>query len=207
MLRLEFNELMKSNKLRKPLQTYNPDSITNAEFDILRNEFSTRACLFTSLIRDVVIPPNKVDGTDEIDVDDDDDDDDDDEPLATVDSIDMLDSTPKPKRYEARNSDLILTSALNLLTYARSVRANAFQGIVGYYLLASNTSKRAIETLHRLGFSVRYESVIKALKANAESNQTELRKAVRITHFGLQLIIAIGIPKSEIEGSIINHKC
>lgn len=91
---------------------------------------------------------------------------------------DTQDSLPRGRR-----RDLVSTAALCVATYGRSQRANALQGIVGYYLSACDAGKRVIETLHCMGFSVTYESVLKALKSNALAVRKMLRERARIRPF------------------------
>jgi hypothetical protein len=54
---------------------------------------------------------------------------------------------------------------------------------VGYFLFASNTAKRTVEVLHRFGLSVLYDTILKALRHNAEASQDLLRKVVKEGRF------------------------
>lgn len=50
---------------------------------------------------------------------------------------------------------------------------------MGYFLFASNTAKRCVEVLHRLGLSIAYETVISALRRNGEAAITKLHGEIR----------------------------
>jgi len=72
--------------------------------------------------------------------------------------------------------NLMVNTALAILCHAKSERVNIFQGHIGYFLYASKTPKRVIETLCRLGLSVKYESIIEATRAMAASTSEQLQK-------------------------------
>lgn len=72
--------------------------------------------------------------------------------------------------------NLMVTTALAILCHAKSERVNIFQGHIGYFLYASKTPKRVIETLCRLGLCVKYESIIEATRAMAASTSKQLQK-------------------------------
>ena len=78
---------------------------------------------------------------------------------------------------------LISTTALCMLCYGRSDRSNALQGLLSYFLFAINTAKRCVEVLHRLGLSVAYETVIRALRDNGEASHRKLLESVRKRRF------------------------
>ena len=78
---------------------------------------------------------------------------------------------------------LISITALCMLCYGRSDRSNALQGLVGYFLFATNTAKRCTEVLHRLGLSVAYETVIRALRDNGDASHRKLLEAIRHHRF------------------------
>ena len=54
---------------------------------------------------------------------------------------------------------------------------------MGYFLFASNTAKRCVEVLHRLGLSVSYETVVSALRRNGETSLKNLREEIRHRRF------------------------
>lgn len=60
----------------------------------------------------------------------------------------------KAQRQRPQDTGIIATTAVALLCYPKSDLSNALQGIVGYFLFDSNTAKRCIEVLHRLGLTV-----------------------------------------------------
>ena len=72
--------------------------------------------------------------------------------------------------------NLMVNTALAILCHAKSVRVNVFQGHIGYFLYTSKIPKRIIETIHRFGLSVKYESIIEAMKAMAASTSKQLQK-------------------------------
>ena len=82
-----------------------------------------------------------------------------------------------------RNRKLMRIMAMCLALYGRSQQANVMQGFIGYYLSATNAGKRVIESLHCLGVSVSYESVLAALSANAAAVREMLRRRVRLNPF------------------------
>ena len=49
---------------------------------------------------------------------------------------------------------------------------------MGYFLFASNTAKRYVEVLHRLGLSISYETVVWALRQNREVSLKQLREEI-----------------------------
>ena len=61
---------------------------------------------------------------------------------------------------------------------AKSDRSNALQGIVGYFLFASNTAKWCVEVLHHLGLTVAYRTMNSALRFNAEASLVKMREVV-----------------------------
>lgn len=87
------------------------------------------------------------------------------------------------QRATRRDRELMRTMAMCVALYGRSQQANVLQGFIGYYLSATNAGKRVIETLHRLGVSVSYESVIAALSANAAAVREMLRRRARLNTF------------------------
>ncbi|KAA8913110.1 hypothetical protein FN846DRAFT_886795 [Sphaerosporella brunnea] len=90
------------------------------------------------------------------------------------------DSRRKQRPYDR---DLVATAAICMLSYARHRESNGLQALVGYFLFASNTSKRTIEVLHRFGLSVSYETILKALRHNAEASRDQLRRVVKEGRF------------------------
>ena len=76
---------------------------------------------------------------------------------------------------QVKGRNLMITAAMAVLGYARSFQVNLFQGYMGYFLYAGKTHKRVIEPLHRLGFSVKYESITSAMKSMAADAALKLR--------------------------------
>lgn len=87
------------------------------------------------------------------------------------------------RQNSCRNCSLIAVIALFLLSYARSEKTNIFQAIVGHAAFAYNIPKRAIETFHQMGVIVSYESIRRALAANANAVEAEMREKVRTHRF------------------------
>lgn len=46
----------------------------------------------------------------------------------------------------------------------------------GYFAYAENTSKRMVNTLHRMGLLVTYETLRRSLKNNAQATMQELKQ-------------------------------
>jgi hypothetical protein len=76
--------------------------------------------------------------------------------------------------------------ALSVLAYAKSQKSNRPQGHLGYFLVATNNVKRAIDTLHKLSLSVAYESVRNMMDKIAESSKCVIREKV----FKLPLVLS-----------------
>ena len=56
-------------------------------------------------------------------------------------------------------------------------------GSCGIFPIASNTAKRCVEVLHRLGLSVTYETVVSAPRRNGKASPKQLRKEIRHRRF------------------------
>ena len=94
------------------------------------------------------------------------------------DSEDASAGQRKPGNQRPRDTAIIVTTSMALLCYATSDLSNALQGIMGYFLFASNTAKRCIEVLHRLGLTATYGTINSALRFNAEASLVKMRKVV-----------------------------
>ena len=68
-----------------------------------------------------------------------------------------------------RDRGLIAITALCMFCYGRNDRPNALQGLLGFFLFATNTAKRCVEVLHRFGLSAAYETVIRALRGDGNA--------------------------------------
>lgn len=88
------------------------------------------------------------------------------------------DEPPNVAKSRGRDRTQIATVSLCMLCYARNQRSNLFQMTAAYYAYADNTTKRMVETLHRMGFFVAYETIRSALTKNAEAVLAELKKRV-----------------------------
>ena len=172
-LRTEFNGMIKSKVLQKPLESYGPGDITGLEFTSMQNELDTKAPRLISILRNIVLKNHS-----NLEVDAEEVETDQEHEASLLTSIGHLETQSyKRKRVgRPRNRDLLINNAIALLCYARSSKVNLLQSLTGYYLMATNTSKRAIEVLHQLGHSVTYTSVSAALRGNAEAAKRELRE-------------------------------
>jgi hypothetical protein len=74
-----------------------------------------------------------------------------------------------------KGRNLMINTAMAILCYAKSSQVNLFQGHIGYFLYAGRTPKRVIEPLHRLGISVKYDSIIAAMRSMAEDSAVQLQ--------------------------------
>ena len=71
----------------------------------------------------------------------------------------------------------MIHTAMAIICYAKSSQVNLFKSHMGYFLYVDGrTPKRVIqEPLHRLGFSVKYDSItIAAMKSMAEDSALQL---------------------------------
>jgi hypothetical protein len=77
-----------------------------------------------------------------------------------------------------KGRNLIINTAMAIVSYAKSSQVNLLQGHMGYFLYVGRTPKRVIqEPLHRLGFSVKYDSISIAfavMKSVAEDSALQL---------------------------------
>lgn len=86
-------------------------------------------------------------------------------------------STNNGGTHDAKKT-LEMTIAISILMYARNRTANHVQGIMGYFLAATKTGKRAISVLSNLGISISPESIINLQEVLAKSAMVEYKKAV-----------------------------
>ncbi len=77
-----------------------------------------------------------------------------------------------------RDHILIATVTLCMLCYAKNQRSNILQVTASYFAYADNTIKRMIENLYCIGFFVTYETIRRALQANALAINKKLQKKV-----------------------------
>lgn len=155
----EMDTLVTRPEMRRPLKSFDHEYISSFSMESLADVQRRVAPVCKRLIDKMVIPPradSRAEGVDE----------------------DVESSEPS-----GRKRDLISTSALCVATYGRSQRANSLAGMVGYYLSACNTGKRAIANLNALGVCVSYESVIVALRSTAVSVREMVRKMCTTTPF------------------------
>jgi hypothetical protein len=100
-----------------------------------------------------------------------------------------------PRKQRPYDRNLVATTAICMLSYARHSQSNGLQvsrplsnrfqapDSGRYFLFASNTAKRTVEVLHRFGLSVSYETILKALRHNAEASRDILRKVIKEGRF------------------------
>ena len=74
---------------------------------------------------------------------------------------------------------LMMTMAVSILLYARNRRVNYVQAMVGYFLAATNTGKRTIDTLNGIGVAVSYESILKIQTGIADASMIACHTAAR----------------------------
>ena len=187
MVSQEVSKMLKENGLRRLLQDYDMD--TDFSFDTMASTFtasmpSLSAVLHTTFTPDskpgiiresLPDPPRKTEpqgSTSEIHSDPDNVGSETSE-VSILPKSDTAAVSRETPHVQGRN--LMVNTALAILCYAKSERVNQFQGHIGYFLYASKTPKRVIEPLHRLGLSVRYESIINATRAMATSASRKLR--------------------------------
>lgn len=70
-----------------------------------------------------------------------------------------------------------------MLAQARSERANAYQIVISFYLLASGCSRAVFDVLHHAGLSVSYNTAIERLKKLADERLQCIRARAKDTPF------------------------
>jgi hypothetical protein len=68
----------------------------------------------------------------------------------------------------------------------RSRNGNAMQTLIGYYLYAARSGRRAINVLNRLGITLSYSSVLKSLENNAHQSAQAIRNRAKA---GLPMLV------------------
>jgi hypothetical protein len=83
-----------------------------------------------------------------------------------------------PEYYKRRGKrqTLLMTVIICVLSNARSQKSNLLQAHVGYFLAASGTPKAVIEVLHRLGLSLKYDSITDTFRNVAKLSAEDLKK-------------------------------
>lgn len=182
----EVQVLAKDKALRLPMSSFDQSKIDSFTFDSLDQSHGAGAPVLRSLLMAVAKPDNEQDPP--VDASLDDGSEDSEGESSSSDSDVAADAAPAPRfaaapvrrkdrnrQHKQRNRTLIAICALGILTYARSKNANLFQVVMGYFAFASGVKKRFMEPLHQLGLMVSYESVIRALKANANATAEKLQ--------------------------------
>jgi hypothetical protein len=75
------------------------------------------------------------------------------------------------KRVKSKQKVIAVITAIAGLVFTRSRKCNALQMMMGYYLFATRTGKRAVGVLNHLGISVAYDTVRRALHCHVEKVQ------------------------------------
>jgi hypothetical protein len=86
---------------------------------------------------------------------------------------------PNKKKSKAKEKVLAAIMVIAELAFTRSRNCNAAQMMIGYYLFSTRTGKRVMGVLNHLGISVSYDTVRRALQANAEEVQALITRRAR----------------------------
>ncbi|MCJ1465390.1 hypothetical protein MMC07_004008 [Pseudocyphellaria aurata] len=98
-------------------------------------------------------------------------------------ATDLASTAQRAAEHKGRNQKQVATAAISMLAYAHSKYSNYYQVIMGYHVFASGVKKRTMETFHQLGHMVLYESIVRALNANALATQELLRQKAQTHRF------------------------
>lgn len=170
----EVSDLVKLSSFRRPLSGFSADQVSNFSLEHFGNDLHTTAPTLTSLLESLVALPTEASTTTHDGDSDDDSDQDEDstEPIQSIGSLPVI--MPSPQKLRSRR--LATQMSMSILLYARSRKLNLVSGLLGYFLYSCRTPKRVIESLHRLGVCISYESVISGMKSIARDSSVELRK-------------------------------
>ena len=188
-VRAEIEELALSPKSRKPVSTFTHEYLSNLSFATIGKEQQDTAPSSVAILESMLAPHRRESQSDQpllgtqLDA-----------PLFPESDSEPVSESEREEEFaedeklggssnQGRDRKLMRIMAMGLLLYGHSQRANVLQGFIGYYLSAANAGKRVIETLHRLGISISYESVNQALSANARAVRSMLRTRARVDPF------------------------
>jgi hypothetical protein len=181
----EFQELKDSKILRQPIKNYSANQLETHSFGVYWDEFEAKVLHLLRTLKSVVQnnqpPENGGQLSQHLEgyIDDD-------EALESV-AIESIACIPSSDLNLVsteshlsipdirRDKRVIIISALSSLCYAHSNRLNGLAGQIGYYLTATRTPKRTIETLHKLGLSLSYESLQELMRIVASNQLRELK--------------------------------
>ena len=158
----EMDALVKDKVLRLPVSKVNPETLDKFDVKVVAERQKQVAPLITSLLRVAVGLDSKDDSVF-------------DNEEATVE----LGDGPSPEdklSSRKRSQGLVATVSLCMLCYARNQQSNLLQVVLGYLAYADNVTKRMVEILHRIGLTVTYETVRRALHVNAKAVLAELKE-------------------------------
>ena len=88
----------------------------------------------------------------------------------------IVNKSPIEQSVAKRNKKLVSIISLCLLSYSRSEQTNLFQMLNGYFLFANHVPKRAVETLHQMGFVVSSNTICQTLQVNAQAILSRLKE-------------------------------
>jgi len=170
-LTTEMQNLSKSPSLRQPLSEFSTEQICSFSLRQFDDELHGTAPKLLSLLDSLVLRgSNGIDGS--LDLDLEEESDDEGSQPASIGSL--PENIPLPRK--SRSRPFAVQMAMSILLYARSQKINFIPGVLGYFLHSFRTPKRVIESLHRLGVCVSYDSVISSMKAVARDCEEELWK-------------------------------
>jgi len=168
-LKKEMHELHKSLSVLRPMSRLGIGQVCDFSLDQFRCELRRVAPTLFSLFETLALPVRRQTTTP--DTDRPESDDGSVPPLESIASVtETRSSGPRSRRR------LAVFMSMSILLYAQSQRCNLVQRVLGYFLHASRTPKRVVDSLHRLGVCTSYESVINAMKSVASGSAVEFQK-------------------------------
>ena len=130
----EMDRLVENPTLRLPASEVSPEALDSFDIKAIARCQNQIALFITSILRSTVGMTDafKNNKFDEVEV---------------VEEVELGDATAHQTKLplRSRNRLLIATVSLCMLSYARSVRSNVLQTMMGYFAFADNTTKRMME--------------------------------------------------------------
>jgi hypothetical protein len=177
--RSEFVEI--ATELPNPIQQMSLEAITNFSLGKLWISIQNKLPRFTNMLQHVISPRwNSTGDKAESDKAESDkaSDGDFDELVMPKSIVELSHYPPEYYKRRGKRQTLLMTVVICVLSYARSQKSNLLQTHVGYFLAASRTPKAVIEVLHRLGLSLKYDSITDPFRNVAKLSAEDLKTFV-----------------------------
>ena len=156
----EFDQFTAGETIRQPTRTITPKILTSFSSQALSETYTTHAPYLAGLFKgllgnDGILGAGPLKAREEIEhwIEDDD-----------VELEEILSDHERLKKKGTDRQTVRWVTAFSIMCYTRTRKANLFQMVMGYYLVASDTPKCVFEVLHGTGFSVAYTTVVKLMK-------------------------------------------